>query len=225
MTDALANSSSSGVLDSLGLSQQPVRSTKKDLDQADFMKLMTAQLQAQDPLKPMDSSAFLGQIAQFSQVSGLQTLNTSFSALANNLTGNQTLQGANLIGRSVSVAGSSLTLGATGSASASTTLPQSGDVRLQVRDSSGALVRTMDYGSQAKGNFTLGWDGATSSGIRAADGTYSITAQLVGSDGLPQALATQVSQPVTAISTTSAGLQLTLQDGSRVALSEVTAIR
>lgn len=225
MTDPISSSTSGSAVDSLGLSQQAVRSTKKDLDQSDFLKLMTTQLQAQDPLKPMDSSAFLGQIAQFSQVSGLQSLNTSFSTLAASLTGNQTLQGASLIGRSVSVAGSSFTLGATGPASATTTLTQSGDVRLLVRDGSGALVRTVDYGSQAKGSFTLAWDGTTNTGARASAGPYSVTAQFVGSDGVPQALATQVSQPVTAISTDSAGLQLTLQDGSSVALSDVTAIR
>ena len=64
--------SSVGSYESLGLGS-PVQSSKKsEIGQADFLKLMTTQLQAQDPFKPMDSSQFLGQIAQFSQVSGLQ---------------------------------------------------------------------------------------------------------------------------------------------------------
>ena len=44
----------------------------------DFLALMTTQLQNQDPLKPLESGDFLGQIASFSTVSGIGELNDSF---------------------------------------------------------------------------------------------------------------------------------------------------
>ncbi|MFY9972745.1 MAG: flagellar hook capping FlgD N-terminal domain-containing protein, partial [Chromatiaceae bacterium] len=57
-------------LQSLGLgrsSTAPAQSA--DLGQNDFLTLMMAQIRAQDPMNPMESDAFLSQLAQFSTVS------------------------------------------------------------------------------------------------------------------------------------------------------------
>ena len=59
-------------LSSLGLSV-PAATKKTDLGQTDFLNLMMTQLKNQDPTKPLDSGAFLGQLAQFGTVSGLRT--------------------------------------------------------------------------------------------------------------------------------------------------------
>jgi flagellar basal-body rod modification protein FlgD len=64
-----------------------------------FLKLLTTQLQYQDPSNPISSQDFLSQLAQFSTLSGVQTLNTNSS---NMLMLQQMTQGANLIGRTVS---------------------------------------------------------------------------------------------------------------------------
>jgi flagellar basal-body rod modification protein FlgD len=63
-----------------------------------FLKLLTTQLQYQDPSNPISSQDFLSQLAQFSTLSGVQTLNTNSS---NMLMLQQMTQGANLIGRTV----------------------------------------------------------------------------------------------------------------------------
>ena len=133
--------SSVGGYESLGLGTAVQSSKKSEIGQADFLKLMTTQLQAQDPFKPMDSSQFLGQIAQFSQVSGLQDLNSAFAGLASSLTANQTLQGAALVGREVLVAGSRLNLGSEGSVSGAIEVPQSGWLSVEISDASGQVVR------------------------------------------------------------------------------------
>ena len=64
---------------------------------------MITQLKNQDPFKPMESGEFLGQLAQFGTVSGLQGLQTSFDWLATSLVSNQALQAASLVGRSALV--------------------------------------------------------------------------------------------------------------------------
>ena len=51
------------------------------MSQLDFLNLMMQQLKNQDPTKPMDESAIMGQLAQFGTVSGITQLNTSFSNL------------------------------------------------------------------------------------------------------------------------------------------------
>ncbi len=75
-----------------------VSTLKSDLGQDQFLKLLVAQLQAQDPLDPVKNEDFVAQLAQFSTLEGIERLNTSFSDL---LKLNQITQGSNLIGRTV----------------------------------------------------------------------------------------------------------------------------
>lgn len=214
--------------DALGLGQtagSTASGGKQSLGQADFLKLMTTQLQSQDPFKPMDSAQFLGQIAQFSTVSGIQSLNTGFASLSDSLTANQALQGASMVGRTVQIPGDTLALGSSGAVTAAATLPSSGIVTATVRDGAGAVVREINLGTQAAGSLDIAWDGNTGSGNRAASGNYTVTAQLTGSDGHQQALATQIVTPVTAVRLGAQGLQLEVSGGRSVALSSVSSIR
>ena len=211
--------------ESLGLAQPVQGSTKQNLGQADFLKLMTTQLQSQDPFKPMDSSQFLGQIAQFSTVSGIESLNSNFASLSRSLTANQVLQGASLVGRSVQVPGDTLALGSSNTVAASATLPSSGGLTATIRDAAGAIVRRIDLGTQSAGSVDVSWDGTTASGARAPAGNYTLRAELTNSNGNTQAVATQVVTPVTAVTLGAQGLQLVVEGGRSVALSAVSAIR
>jgi flagellar basal-body rod modification protein FlgD len=64
------------------LDQLKVRSTKQQLNADDFLKLLTVQLQNQDPLKPMEDAQFMGQMAQFAALEQTRDLNTSFANFA-----------------------------------------------------------------------------------------------------------------------------------------------
>ena len=55
---------------------------KTELNQEDFLTLMISQLKNQDPFKPLDPSQYVGQLAQFSSVSGLADMNKNITALA-----------------------------------------------------------------------------------------------------------------------------------------------
>src|ERR1044072_5724307 len=83
---------------------------KTELGQQDFLTLMITQLKNQDPMKPLDPSQYVGQLAQFSQVSGLAEMNKQITALSDSLRGNQVLGGANLIGRTVIAPGNAIYL-------------------------------------------------------------------------------------------------------------------
>src|SRR5271157_5206227 len=80
----------------------------------DFLTLMLAQLKNQDPTSPIDSNAFLTQLAQLSEVQGITALNTSFSALSSSLTSNQALQASSLLGHQALVGSSTATLATAG---------------------------------------------------------------------------------------------------------------
>ena len=92
------------IYSSLGLAGAANATTDRkaeSLGQADFLLLMTEQLKHQDPLNPMDNSAFLGQLAQFSTVQGLQELNGTVSGFDDAMATDQLLRGAAMIGRDV----------------------------------------------------------------------------------------------------------------------------
>jgi flagellar basal-body rod modification protein FlgD len=83
---------------------------KSELNQDDFLTLMITQLKNQDPFKPMDPAQYVGQLAQFSSVSGLSEMNKQISSLTDSLRGNQVLDGAGLIGRTVIAPGNGVYL-------------------------------------------------------------------------------------------------------------------
>jgi len=217
-------------IQSLGLAQQDkVKDTGKesDLAQGDFLKLMVTQLNNQDPLEPMDNGDFLGQIAQFSTVTGIEGLQTSFSDFASSLSSDQALQGAGLIGRSVFAPLSDGLLTEGGSISGELTLPtSSGDVSVKITDSSGQLIKTISLGTQAAGSVPFNWDGTLENGELAPAGSYSINAQAL-IDGQNFELDTNLLAEVDSVTLASAGkgLQLNLKGLGSVSFSDVSRIQ
>ena len=180
------------------------------MSQLDFLNLMMQQLKNQDPTKPMDESAIMGQLAQFGTVSGITQLNTSFSNLSSQLVSNQALQASSLLGRNVMVAGSAAPLATGGSVQAAVTVPaNTNGVVVQVVDASGAVVKTISLGSPAAGLADFTWDGTTDSGARAPAGAYGFVAGGTVS-GAGQQLATSVSAQVSSITLNGSGGGLTL---------------
>ncbi|MDR3415006.1 MAG: FlgD immunoglobulin-like domain containing protein [Nevskia sp.] len=192
------------------------------VNEQDFLKLMTSQLQDQDPLNPVSNAEFFSQIAQFSTVSGIDQLNSSFSSLSSALATSQTLQAANLVGQSVLVPGSQGQLTSSGMYGA-VQVPASGDVTVQIHNSAGALVNTLDLGTQSAGTVPFGWDGKDANGNALPTGAYTISAQ-VGSGSSAQAAITDVAAQVQSVSVNSGTLTLNLQGLGQVPFSQVQQI-
>src|SRR4026209_1422384 len=94
-----------------GAAQQGSGIKKKDqLGQAEFLQLMLAQLKNQDPFKAMDPSQFLGQLAQFGTVTGIQDMQNAFTSLSDAMRASQVLDGASMVGRDVLVPSDTVTL-------------------------------------------------------------------------------------------------------------------
>jgi flagellar basal-body rod modification protein FlgD len=152
---------------------------RTELNQEDFLTLMLTQLKHQDPFKPMDPAQQVGQLAQFSSVSGLAEMNKQISALTDSLRGNQVLDGAALIGRGVIATGNQIYLpeaeaGVARGPQGLVTVPTgASSVQLVVRDSAGALVKSQSL-STTKGLQAFAWDGTTNAGTAAEAGAYKI---------------------------------------------------
>ncbi len=174
MVDAVSGSDYSQL--NLGVPQATPK--KSELGQKDFMTLMMTQLKNQDPFKPLDSGAFLGQLAQFGTVSGLAGLQTSFDTLKTSLLSNQALQAAGLVGRSALVEASTMAVGSGQPVAGAVDLPDStSSLTVTVRDSTGQVVRTLPLGANAKGEAPFVWDGMTDTGDIAPAGTYTFGAE------------------------------------------------
>lgn len=196
---------------------------QRDLGQADFLRLMTEQLRNQDPLKPLDSNQFLGQLAQFSTVQGIQGLQGSFNAFATAQMDDQALQAADLIGRDALISSSTFQLGEGGSLSGLTETPYAGRVDVEITSPSGEVVRRMSVEATRAGTLPLAWDGVTDTGTPAPPGVYRISARMAdGNSSI--ALETQVESRIDSVSFSPAGLILNLAGGGAVPLSAVRRI-
>src|SRR5688500_16140143 len=144
---------SSDMLASLSGTSGTNSSSKKadSLGQADFLRLMTEQLQHQDPLNPMQNSEFLGQLAQFSTVQGIQGLQSSMDGFSSSLATDQMLRGASLVGRNVLVPSAKMSLGAEGSINGVVAAPDSGTVTFDVTDANGQSVRKFTVQAEKAG--------------------------------------------------------------------------
>jgi flagellar basal-body rod modification protein FlgD len=100
--------------------------------QNEFIQLLTTQLQNQDPLNPVSSTDMVSQLAQISNLSAVEQLNSNFSDL---LMLDQLTQGANLVGRNVVYSNGN----ATSQGTVSSATVQNGQLQLQVGDQSIAL--------------------------------------------------------------------------------------
>ena len=107
MTTIDPNSAQAALFEKLGLTQQSdAQKAKGDkLGQSDFLKLMTTQLQNQDPFAPMDNGDFIAQMAQFSTVTGIQEMNSSIGKLVEEFDQARIATASNLLGHSVLVPG------------------------------------------------------------------------------------------------------------------------
>src|SRR5262245_45187812 len=78
-----------------------VKGTTKESPKETFMKLLVAQLEHQNPLSPMDNAQFTQQLAQFTSLEQLQSMNANLSALMQAQTTTNGLQAATLIGNQI----------------------------------------------------------------------------------------------------------------------------
>jgi flagellar basal-body rod modification protein FlgD len=143
---------------------------------------MLAQLKNQDPTSPVDSNTFLTQLAQLSEVQGITQLNTSFATLSNSLVSSQALQASSLLGHQALVASSTASLStAGGTVTGAVSVPQtSSQVVLNITNSAGVLVQSINLGAQSAGLANFSWNGQTASGGQAPAGTYTLSAQVSG---------------------------------------------
>ncbi|AMP90073.1 flagellar hook assembly protein FlgD [Legionella pneumophila] len=221
-TNSVNGSNSAG---GLGLNQID-SGQRQNLGQQDFLRLMVAQVQNQDPLQPQVNGEFLSQLAQFSTNDGITKMQESLQQLASSLQSNQALQASALVGRKVLVNSNTLNLGSEGDVKAAIDMaPGVSNLRAAIYTESGELIKTIPLGQPQPGFFQFSWDGTDQSNQRLTSGKYTI--KVSGTYGGQEvALKTMTSANVDSVSLGQYGedLKLNLAGVGSVFLNEVRQI-
>ena len=151
------------------------------MDQTDFLRLMTTQLTTQDPFNPVDNTQMVAQMAQFSQLAGISDMNKSLASIASVLTPGRLSDAASWIGRSMLTQSDIATPLQDGSYAGQISLPTDADqVNLSFVDQNGALVHSETLGAQKAGDLSFAWDGKDASGNVVANGPLRIVVDASG---------------------------------------------
>lgn len=199
------------------------------MGQTEFLELMMAQLENQDPLSPQNNTEFIAQLAQFSSVEGIQSLNGNVDSLVDSFKSSQALQASALVGRKVQIEGSAAVMKDGEGMGGALGLPEgSRDLKAFIMDSSGQVVKDLDLseyrlsdGSYPAGKVPFEWDGTGADGQTMPAGTYSVSASAVV-NGNSTALASNVNVNVDSVTMGGGGaVTLNLAGYGSVGMSDV----
>jgi flagellar basal-body rod modification protein FlgD len=164
------------ILDEYG--QKVEREVNKELGKTEFLELLVAQLNNQNPLDPQDNGEFVAQLAQFSTLEGIEKLNDSMGNILDGVHSSQALQASSLVGRKVILASEQAMVDTAETFKGSVLVPQSSsNVYVSVYDDAGNVVSRINMGAQEAGNQSFMWDGKDSEGEQLPPGKYRFKAE------------------------------------------------
>lgn len=186
-----------------------------------FLRMLTAQMQNQDPMNPVDSTDYATQLATFSSVEQ--------QVLSNDLLRN--------ISSALNVGGLSELSGWVGMDALSTApahfagtpvsirpeIPEDGSkAELVVKDAAGAVVGRQDITGEEG---MIEWDGKTESGQILPSGKYSFELIATGADGETETIPVSAYTRIVEARSVSGGVVLGLEGGAEIASDDVSALR
>jgi flagellar basal-body rod modification protein FlgD len=179
----------------------------------DFLTLLVAQLQNQDPLNPADGTEFTAQLAQFSSLEELQNINDTLSTYEVYQSTLNNIQSTNFIGKTVTSTGDALTVQEDSTTLIQFNLENDADsVFLQIYDQFGAFVTDVDAGFMNAGDQQFSWDGKKADGDTVPDGTYRFTVMAMDSQGAAIDTTSYTTGVVTGVDYTSGDTNLLVND-------------
>ncbi len=171
----------SGVTDTSSLFQT-AETKETSMGKDDFLTLLVAQLENQDPLNPADATEFTSQLAQFSQLEQLSNMNTKLESFAGMADQVERQSALGLMGEEVVVQTSQFeTDGGPQTLGYRIEVPAD-KVNLYVLDSQGNNVATLTGSGTSPGEYFVDWDGNSDAGQPAGPGTYTLVVRALDED-------------------------------------------
>ncbi len=166
------------------ITEKPTDAEKTSKDYDNFLLLLTAQLKNQDPLQPLDSTTFVSQLAQFSNVEQQVKMNTKFDTLISNLTGSDFSKASNYLGKYVAADGGKTYIDTNDT---KTSFKYKTDdtvksVNAFITDRFGKEVKNIQL-PLAPNGITQNWDLTDNDGENVDNGLYNIVIQTTDAEG------------------------------------------
>lgn len=181
----------------------------------EFLTLLVEQLKHQDPLNPMDDKEFTSQLAEFSSLEQLTSINDGIAALANRTVQEEMVDASSFIGKEVRAVGDNLSIRPDGSVSGMfyNLKNDAEHVYLNIFDENNNLLRTVQMGAQAAGEHKFEWDGKDWKGNTLPEGQYHVALAAEDKDGQPIMTMAEVTGVVEGVQYSNGQNCLRLSDG------------
>lgn len=199
----------------------------KDLGQQDFLQLLTTQLQNQDPFAPMENGEFLAQMAQFSQLSGIEDINSTLKSLGEGMGQFRVATASSMLGQHVLVPGTLARPDAEGKVSGVVDLERAAEtVEIRYEDPlTGDVFETQTKRSQPSGLMGFEWDDVPQSVLDNDTGVRITVSTLI--NGEKSVVGPSVFAKVMGVhmAGSSTGMNLEVQDYGVINSMEIEQIR
>lgn len=199
---------------------------KLDTDYQSFLKLLIAQVANQDPLKPMDSTTFVSQLAQLTQVEQSIVTNANLERIDTRLGNVEAMSDVQLIGREVTVPTDRIELRG-GAAAFDYTLARAAEgVTAVITGPDGTVLREIaNLPGTAETRHAVNWDGRDFEGLPVPDGIFRIEIKATDAADKPVAYDTTATTRVEELTFRDGFPLLVLRNGGEAYAGSVTAVR
>jgi flagellar basal-body rod modification protein FlgD len=206
-------------------SAPPLQSTSNGTSAADlsknFLKMLTVQLQNQDPLNPMDNAAMTSQLAAFKLVDGINKLNTSVSALVAQIQSANFMILSSTVGKSALAEGSQVYFAGRAVSMAAKLDAPAASLKAVIRDSDNQIVNQFDFGPMPAGMTDFVWDGGDDAGKQVASGTYTLELTATDAQGKTISPTPYVGAMVASIGQEGTDMKVGLSDGRNILSTDI----
>ena len=199
------------------------RDKHNKLDKDAFLKLLSSQLQNQDPFKPVDQKKFAADMAQFAQLEQLTNMNTKLDKTTSGADNQAKFMGASFIGKAIHTQGTSLNYDGE---STNVNVPfylnkPAKKILVRIFDKSNNMVAQIEKDSMGKGSNSVTWNGNQFDNTSAVKGDYHFDVQAWDDQYQGFKGETKAEGVVTGVNFENGETMLTVDGRKKVALKDV----
>ena len=223
-----SNQSLTNILDKLGINSAKEKNAPKEikdqLGQSDFLKLMTTQLQNQDPFAPVDNADFIAQMAQFSTVTGITSMDETMKSVGEQISEMRIASATQMMGHSILVPGKLARPDKEGIISGVVDLPDmASNLNIIFESNDGTVLHQENLGLQKSGLVGFEWKDLPEE-IKNSNKPVTIRA-FSGNSGDNAELVTQVFANVAGTSKTDDGVMYEVDDYGSIDPAQVVRFK
>ena len=186
-----------------------------------FLKMLTVQLQNQDPMNPMDNAAMTSQLAALNQVDGINKLNTSVTALVAQMQSANFMNLSSSVGKTALAEGSQIYFSGQDVGMSAKLDSPAESLKAVIRDGSGQIVNQFDFGPTPAGMNDFIWDGGDDAGKQVKSGMYTLELTATDAQGKTSAPKSYVGAMVASIGQEGADMKVGLSDGRNILTTDI----